>query len=57
MGTPMDFTSPKTIGQDVEADFEQLKLLGGYDHNYALCREKGELKKVERLSARNPALR
>ena len=34
-GTPMDFTKPKTIGQDVEADFEQLKLLGGYDHK--LC--------------------
>ena len=49
VGTPMDFTSPKTIGQDVEADFEQLKLLGGYDHNYALCREKGELKKAAKV--------
>lgn len=48
-GTPMDFTKPKTIGQDVEADFEQLKLLGGYDHNYALCREKGELQQAAKI--------
>lgn len=45
-GTPMDFTSPKKIGQDVEADFEQLIFGGGYDHNYALTREKGEIKEA-----------
>lgn len=33
-GTPMDFTQPKPIGQDIEADFAQLKYTGGYDHNY-----------------------
>lgn len=33
-GTPMDFTRAKTIGQDIEADFEQLRFTGGYDHNY-----------------------
>jgi aldose 1-epimerase len=32
-GTPLDFTEPKPIGRDIEADFEQLKLVGGYDHN------------------------
>ena len=35
-GTPMDFTQPTAIGDRVEADFEQLKLGGGYDHNWAL---------------------
>ena len=35
-GTVMDFTSPKTIGRDIGADFEQLKLVQGYDHNYAV---------------------
>ena len=35
-GTVMDFTSEKTIGQDIRADFEQLKLVKGYDHNYAV---------------------
>ena len=33
-GTPMDFNKMKTIGQDIEADYEQLKFTGGYDHNY-----------------------
>ena len=33
-GTPMDFTSPKPIGRDIEADYEPLRLQGGYDHNW-----------------------
>ena len=33
-GTPMDFTRMKPIGQDIEADYDQLKFTGGYDHNY-----------------------
>lgn len=37
-GTPMDFTDPKPIGQDIRADFEQLTFAGGYDHNYVLNR-------------------
>lgn len=35
-GTPMDFTEPKRIGDEIDADFEQLKLTGGYDHNWVL---------------------
>jgi aldose 1-epimerase len=38
-GTPMDFTKPMVIGERVEADFEPLKLGGGYDHCWVL--EKG----------------
>lgn len=34
--TPMDFTEPKVIGRDISADFSQLSLFGGYDHNYVL---------------------
>lgn len=33
-GTPFDFTSPKTIGQDINAAHEQIQLFGGYDHNF-----------------------
>ena len=33
-GTPMDFRSPKTIGQDIGEDYEPLKLQGGFDHNW-----------------------
>jgi aldose 1-epimerase len=32
--TPFDFRTPKQIGRDINADNEQLKLAGGYDHNY-----------------------
>ena len=33
-GTPMDFRVPKPISQDLHADYECLKLQGGYDHNW-----------------------
>jgi len=35
-GTVMDFTSAKPIGRDIRADFEQLHLVKGYDHNYVV---------------------
>lgn len=43
-GTPMDFRVMKPIGRDINADFEQLKLAGGYDHNYVLSEKPGEMK-------------
>ena len=37
MGTPMDFTTPKAVGQDInDYDFVQLKNGNGYDHNWVL---------------------
>ncbi len=33
-GTPMDFRSPKPIGQDIDAAYEPLQLQQGYDHNF-----------------------
>lgn len=35
-GTPMDFTSMKAIGEEIDSDFEQLRLTGGYDHNWVI---------------------
>lgn len=35
-GTPFDFTTPKTIGADLNSNFEQLKIGNGYDHNFVL---------------------
>ena len=32
----MDFTKPKSLGQDIDADYEQLTNCGGYDHNYCI---------------------
>lgn len=33
-GTPMDFRKAHKIGDEIEDDFEQLRITGGYDHNY-----------------------
>ena len=33
-GTPMDFRTPKPIGQDMEEDYDALHLQHGYDHNF-----------------------
>lgn len=35
-GTPMDLRSLKRVGDEIDADFEQLTLVGGYDHNWVL---------------------
>ncbi len=36
MGTPFDFHKPTAIGARINHDDEQLKLGGGYDHNFVL---------------------
>jgi aldose 1-epimerase len=41
-GTPMDFTRPQTVGARIGADFEQLKLGIGYDHNWVLNRKSAD---------------
>lgn len=35
-GTPMDFTTPKAIGRDIESPYQQLRNGKGYDHNWVL---------------------
>ena len=45
-GTPMDFNVSKKIGQDIDADFEQLKFTGGYDHNWVLDNYTGQVRKI-----------
>lgn len=35
-GTPFDFTVSKPIGRDIDADNAQLKIGGGFDHNWCL---------------------
>jgi aldose 1-epimerase len=37
-GTPLDFNQPNAIGARIQADDEQLRLGGGYDHNFVLKR-------------------
>ena len=35
-GTPFDFRKLKEIGKDIQAENEQLKISGTYDHNFVL---------------------
>jgi aldose 1-epimerase len=37
-GTPLDFTTPTTIGARLRDSFEQLQLARGYDHNFVIDR-------------------
>jgi len=50
-GTPFDFRSAKPVGQDIDADDEQIKNGAGYDHCFVLNkREEGELSFAARLT-------
>lgn len=42
-GTPFDFTAPHTIGERIGATDGQLRLAGGYDHNFVLDSADGSL--------------
>ncbi|NCB73271.1 MAG: galactose mutarotase [Clostridia bacterium] len=44
-GTPFDFSRPKALGRDIEADNEQLSFGRGYDHNFVLS-DTSRLKKA-----------
>lgn len=41
-GTPFDFRRPTPIGERINSDEEQIKLGGGYDHNFVLRRKPGD---------------
>ena len=43
-GTPFDFRTAKTIGQDIDADDQQIAFAGGYDHNFVMDGEPTELR-------------
>ena len=49
-GTPMDFRVAKTLGQDIDKEYEALIFGQGYDHNWVLKNE-GELAKVAQMSS------
>ena len=51
-GTPMDFVNLKTVGQDINADFEPLKIGKGYDHCWVIDgAEPGQLQDCAELYA------
>ena len=45
-GTVFDFRKARRIGQDIDDGTEQLRLTGGYDHNFVLAGEKGPVRCV-----------
>lgn len=52
-GTPFDFRQPRTIGELIEADDEQLRFGQGYDHNFVLNRpQSGSTRRATVLAAR-----
>ncbi len=53
-GTPFDFTSPKAIGKDIEADNVQLARGKGYDHNYVI-KDSADNELIEAASVYDPA--
>ncbi|HOU14468.1 MAG TPA: aldose epimerase family protein [Anaerolineae bacterium] len=48
-GTPLDFRTPTPIGARINADDAQLKFGGGYDHNWIVNGEPGELRLAARV--------
>ncbi len=42
-GTPFDFTTPHSIGDRIDAEDEQIKFGAGYDHNWVLDNQDGDL--------------
>ncbi|WP_420458882.1 aldose epimerase family protein [Neolewinella sp.] len=45
-GTPFDFRQPTPIGERIEADDEQIRFGGGYDHNFVLNRSGEGLQQI-----------
>jgi len=43
-GTPLDFRKPEVIGARINDTHEQIKLGGGYDHNFVLNGQAGTLR-------------
>jgi aldose 1-epimerase len=49
-GTPFDFLKPRAIGERINDSDEQIKLGGGYDHNFVLNRSGGSLELAARVT-------
>ncbi|WP_162558730.1 aldose epimerase family protein [Robertkochia solimangrovi] len=49
--SPFDFTSTKSIGEEINSEDEQIKIAGGYDHCFVIdTLEHGTLKKIAVVS-------
>lgn len=50
-GTPMDLRTMKRVGDGIDSDFAQLKLTGGYDHNWVIDGWDGSLRHAATVKA------
>jgi aldose 1-epimerase len=48
-GTPFDFRTPTAIGARINQDDQQLKFGGGYDHNWVINKQMGQLTLMGRV--------
>lgn len=48
-GTPMDFRKAKRIGDEIDNDWDQLTMVQGYDHNWALDTAFGTVEKIAQV--------
>jgi aldose 1-epimerase len=55
--TPMDFRKPKALGKEIDADYEQLKFGGGYDHNFVVGDGHGEYREVASMYSGDSGIR
>ena len=49
--TPLDFTKFRRIADDINSDFEQLKLTKGYDHSFLIDKKENGIEKVATLKS------
>ena len=52
----MDFRKGKTLGEEIDADYEPLRFGSGYDHNWVLKNE-GRFDKVAEVTADRSGIR
>jgi aldose 1-epimerase len=48
-GTPMDFRRPVQIGERINGDYGQIRVAGGFDHNYVLDKAEGKVALAARV--------
>ena len=56
-GTPMDFRTPRVIGERIGEAFRQLELCSGYDHNWVVDGETGKLRPAALLESPKTGIR
>jgi len=56
-GTPMDLREMRPIGAGIDAGFEQLRLAGGYDHNWVIDGSAGTLRPAARAYSPKTGIR